>query len=128
MPENLRPDQVQLLDDPSNLVTLDCNLLLYNVLEAEERELCMKMMEEDLTQAGAENRDRFLGIMGGDGSMATTLNMLRQRPAIEEAISQKRVAFVNLPFGTGCDTAQIFGWGNMPQDEEWLDRIDSLTE
>ena len=33
-----------------------------------------------------------------------------------------------LPFGTGCDAAQIFGWGNCPQDEDWLDRIDSLTE
>ena len=47
------------------------------MLEAEERALCMKMMEEDVSGPGHENRARYLGIMGGDGSLATTINMLR---------------------------------------------------
>ena len=46
----------------------------------------MQMLDEDLI--GPENniRDRFLGIMGGDGSLATTLKMLRAKPAIEIAL------------------------------------------
>ena len=67
-------------------VTLDCTLHLLNVLEPEQRELCMKMMEEDLTGVGKENRDRFLVIAGGDGSLPTTVNMLRARPIILEGM------------------------------------------
>lgn len=96
------------------MVTLKCTLYLFNVLEPEERALCMRLMEEDITGPGHEQRDRFLGIMGGDGSLATTLKMLRSRPPIESALKQKKISFVLLPFGTGCDTAQIFGWGNCP--------------
>lgn len=65
----------------------------------------MRMMEEDITGTGSENRDRYLVIMGGDGSLATTLKMLRTRPIIEEAMRQKLLSFVMLPFGTGCDAA-----------------------
>ena len=103
-------------------------MYFFNVREPAERELCMNMLDEDLTGEGNENRDRYLGIMGGDGSLATTLKMLRTSPAIDEALKQKMISFVLLPFGTGCDTAQIFGWGNCPQDEEWLDRLESLIE
>ena len=46
----------------------------------------MRMLEEDLTGEGTENRDRYLGIMGGDGSLATTLKMLRTSSAIEDAL------------------------------------------
>jgi len=46
----------------------------------------MDMMEKDITGPGAGNRDRYLVIMGGDGSLATTLGMLRTRPDIEEAM------------------------------------------
>ena len=99
---------------------------IFNVLEAQERIMCMDMMEKDITGPGAENRDRYLVIMGGDGSLATTLGMLRARPNIEDALRKKNVSFVTLPFGTGCDAAQVFGWGNMPQDEDWLARIEAL--
>lgn len=109
-------------------MTLECTLLLFNVLEAEERTLCMDMLEADISGEGSTTRDRYLGIMGGDGSLATTLKMLRTRPLIETAMQQKLISFVLLPFGTGCDAAQIFGWGNCPQDEDWFDRIDALTE
>ena len=86
-------------------VTLECTMYFFNVREPAERELCMNMLEEDLTGEGTENRDRYLGIMGGDGSLATTLIMLRTRSPIEEALRQKMISFVLLPFGTGCDTA-----------------------
>lgn len=88
----------------------------------------MTMLEKDITSEGSDNRDRYLGIMGGDGSLATTIKMLRSKSVIEKALKQKLVSFVLLPFGTGCDTAQIFGWGNCPQDEDWLESIQTLTE
>ena len=84
------------------------------MLEAEERALCMKMMEEDVSGPGHDNRARYLGIMGGDGSLATTINMLRTNSHIEKALKEQYISFVLLPFGTGCDTAQIYGWGNCP--------------
>lgn len=31
-----------------------------------------------------------------------------------------------LPFGTGNDGAQVFGWGNSPSSELWLQDIESL--
>ncbi len=65
----------------------------------------MSMLEEDLSGEGKDNRDRYLGIMGGDGSLATTLKMLRTNAVIEKALSQRLVSFITLPFGTGCDTA-----------------------
>ena len=87
------------------MVTLDCTLHLFNVLDPEQRTLCMDMMEKDFTGPGKENRERFLIIAGGDGSLCTTVNMLRTRPVIEEALREKRLSFICLPFGTGCDNA-----------------------
>ena len=65
----------------------------------------MKMMEEDFSSENTEDRDRFLIIAGGDGSLPTTVNMLRQRPILEDAMRQKLLGFICLPFGTGCDAA-----------------------
>ena len=78
------------------LVTLECTMYFFNVREPAERELCMNMLEEDLTGEGTENRD---------GSLAKTLRMLRTRSPIEEALRQKMISFVLLPFGMGCNTA-----------------------
>ena len=36
------------------------------------------------------------------------------------------MGIVILPFGTGNDTAQIFGWGNQPHDEFWFDDLSSF--
>ena len=69
------------------MITLQCTLYLFNVLNADERALCMSMLEEDLSGEGSDNRDRYLGIMGGDGSLATTLKMLRTNAVIEKALS-----------------------------------------
>ena len=88
----------------------------------------MDAMEADFTGEGKENRDRYLIIAGGDGSLPTTVGMLRTRPVIEDALRQKLMAIICLPFGTGCDTAQVFGWGYAPRDEYWYDRLESLIE
>ena len=87
---------------------------MFNVLDASERKICMDMIEEDVSGQDSNRRDRYLAIMGGDGSLATTLKMLRTRKIIEKAMLDKLISFVVLPFGTGCDAAQIFGWGNIP--------------
>ena len=71
LPKNLSVEQIN-----STRVTLDCTLHLFNVLDPDERILCMNTIEKDLTGPGKENRDRYLGIMGGDGSLATTIQML----------------------------------------------------
>lgn len=107
---------------------LDCTLHPLNVLDADQREKFMRMLEEDVTGPGKDDRDRFVVIAGGDGSLSTTVSMLRQRPIILDAMKKKLLAFAILPMGTACDAAQIFGWGNVPQDEEWLSRIESLIE
>ena len=78
LPENLRRGQQEMFTEDDKM-TLDCTLLLFNVLEASERTLCMDMLEDDIQREGSETRDRYLGIMGGDGSLATTLKMLRTR-------------------------------------------------
>lgn len=41
-------------------------------------------------------------------------------------ISKGKINFVMLPFGTGNDGAQVFGWGNSPTSELWLQDIESL--
>ena len=43
----------------------------------------MDYMEKDVTSEGAELRDRIVVIMGGDGSMGTTIKMFRTVPALE---------------------------------------------
>ena len=65
--------------------------------------------------------------MGGDGSLGTTVTMLRKRPTIDQALKQKEIGFVIMPFGTGNDAAQVFGWGNRPRDEHWLDDLSCLA-
>lgn len=49
--------------------------------------------------------------MGGDGTMAQVIKNLRTSPIIDKYISN--VSFAALPYGTGNDTGQVFGWGGM---------------
>ena len=81
LPENLNESQMA-----SPQVTLDCTLHVFDVIDAEQRELCMNMMEQDFTSEESEKRDRFVIIAGGDGSFPTTVGMLRTRPIIEDAM------------------------------------------
>ena len=82
---------------------LDCTLYLYNVCEATDRMECREMLRKDLIENPAS--DKILGIMGGDGSMGTTLKFLREIPEIEAGLVKKDVGMCILPFGTGNDTA-----------------------
>ena len=49
-------------------------------------------------------------IMGGDGSLGQTIRELRKTSIIDEHIN--KITFCLLPFGTGNDTGQVFGWGS----------------
>ena len=65
-------------------------------------------------------------IMGGDGSFATTIKFLRTNPAVKKGLDKQKIAFVPLPFGTGNDGGQAFGWGNSPTSELWFQDLESL--
>ena len=41
--------------------------------------------------------------MGGDGSFATTIQLLRTNNDIAQAMNKGKICFVTLPFGTGND-------------------------
>lgn len=53
----------------------------------------------------------IVAIMGGDGSLGTIITELRKSEAIDKNIN--KLNFCSLPFGTGNDTGQVFGWGCM---------------
>ena len=44
-------------------------------------------------------------IMGGDGSLAKTIQFLRTSPIIDQAMQKGKLSFCMLPFGTGNDGA-----------------------
>ena len=77
---------------------------------------------------GSVGRDRSVAIMGGDGTLGRTVSYLRQSLLVEQALSKQTCGITILPFGTGNDTAQVFGWGNSPEDESWLVDLTTLME
>ena len=64
--------------------------------------------------------------MGGDGSLATTIKFLRKSLTIDASLQKGRISFCMLPFGTGNDGAQVFGWGSSPFNELWLQDVGTL--
>ena len=52
----------------------------------------------------------YVTIMGGDGSLAQTIKELRKNEVINKHIN--KIVFCLLPYGTGNDTGQVFGWGS----------------
>jgi diacylglycerol kinase family enzyme len=64
--------------------------------------------------------------MGGDGSLATTIKFLRTNKTIDAGLIKGKVVFCMLPFGTGNDGPQVFGWGSSPSSELWLSDLESL--
>lgn len=105
--------------------TVECTINFYNVIEKTEREKCL----EDLAQSLGENDNstrKIVSIMGGDGSLATTINFLRTNKVVDQGLVKGKVCFVMLPFGTGNDGAQVFGWGASPAGELWLQDLESL--
>jgi diacylglycerol kinase family enzyme len=95
------------------------------VLEKSERNKCLQDLEIAVKENDNATR-KIVVIMGGDGSLATTIKFLRTSPVIDLGLTKGKVNFVMLPFGTGNDGAQVFGWGNSPANELWLQDIESL--
>ena len=98
---------------------------LYNVLEATERQNCLRQLESAVQQNDKSTK-KVVCIMGGDGSLATTIKFLRGSLIIESCLQKGKVSFVMLPFGTGNDGSQVFGWGSSPFNELWLQDIGTL--
>ena len=48
---------------------------------------------------------KVVAIMGGDGSLATTVKFLRTNKVVNLALQKGRISFAMLPFGTGNDGA-----------------------
>jgi hypothetical protein len=75
-----------LTEHPSRTVTevwfeerqqsVTCDLRFFNVIEKQERENCLKQLEEVCKEDDLTTR-KIVAIMGGDGSLATTVKFLR---------------------------------------------------
>ena len=100
-------------------------LRFYNVLEASERQNCLRQLEQSLKE-GNDGSRKVVCIMGGDGSLATTIKFLRKSLTIDSSLQKGRISFCMLPFGTGNDGAQVFGWGSSPFNELWLQDVGTL--
>ena len=69
---------------------------------------------------------RIVSILGGDGSLGTTVKFLRTSAVVESAMERGDLYFNPLPYGTGNDGAQIMGWGSTPTNESWHTDLESL--
>jgi len=69
---------------------------------------------------------KVIAIAGGDGSLGTTIKFFRTAPEIDSAMAKGTIYFVTLPFGTGNDGPQVFGWGSNPLNENWIADLESL--
>ena len=106
--------------------TIECEVRFYNVIEKIEREACLSQIANSINDNNKTVR-RVICIMGGDGSLATTINFFRTSKVVDHALHRGKLSFVMLPFGTGNDGAQVFGWGASPAHESWLVDLESLT-
>ena len=104
---------------------MDAKINFYNVLERTEREKCLHDIERALEENDKKTR-RIVSIMGGDGSLATTITYLRSSNTVNIGLSKGKLCFCMLPFGTGNDGPQVFGWGASPLAELWLHDLESL--
>ena len=91
-----------------------------------EREACLSQIANSIKDNEKGVR-RVITIMGGDGSLATTINFFRTSKIVDHALQKGKLSFVMLPFGTGNDGAQVFGWGASPANESWLVDLESLV-
>jgi diacylglycerol kinase family enzyme len=84
---------------------------------------------KDLVKEVRENDKqtrKIVVIMGGDGSFGTTIKFLRTSKEMNNALTRGQICFAVLPFGTGNDGPQTFGWGDDPQSEMWFSDVESL--
>lgn len=95
------------------------------MLEKQENALCMKELEEAIDQNDTDTR-KVIAIAGGDGSLGTTIKHLRKSSIIDKAMQLGNIYFATLPYGTGNDGPQVFGWGASPLCETWGTDLESL--
>jgi diacylglycerol kinase family enzyme len=100
-------------------------LYFYNVIEKVEREKFLTDLDAALLE-NDHNCRKIVSIMGGDGSLATTIKFLRTSKLVDTGLTKGKIVFCMLPFGTGNDGPQVFGWGASPVGELWLADLDSL--
>ena len=74
------------------------------MLESQERQNCLRQLEAAVKE-NAKATTKVICIMGGDGSLATTIKFLRTSPSIEQCLQRGRLSFCMLPLGTGNDCA-----------------------
>lgn len=84
--------------------TVTCDLRFFNVIEKQERDNCLKQLEEACKEDDMNTR-KIIAIMGGDGSLATTIKFLRSSKIANQALIKGKISFAMLPFGTGNDGA-----------------------
>ena len=97
----------------------------YNIIEKEERKKALTDLEEAVTD-NDKNTRKVVAIAGGDGSLAPTIKYLRTSQLIDTALVKGKIYFVTLPYGTGNDGPQTFGWGSSPLTETWNADLESL--
>lgn len=76
---------------------------LYDVTVKSERTKCFQKLEKDLVEDPEPKK--VICIMGGDGSLATTITFFRTSKVIDMHLQKGNISFVTLPFGTGNDTS-----------------------
>ncbi len=58
----------------------------------------------------SEETQVMVAVCGGDGSLGRLLSELRKEDLLAPRLHE--ISFCLLPYGTGNDCAQAFGWGN----------------
>ena len=62
--------------------------------------------------------------MGGDGSLGRFIGEIEAVPELEHHVACFQYAL--LPYGTGNDTSQVFGWGE--EEGDWGKTIETLVD
>ena len=73
--------------------------------------------------AQQSDEEIIFAICGGDGSLARCISDLKKEPYINK--NMQRITFTLLPYGTGNDLAQSFGWGC--EEGSWAASIPDLA-
>ena len=73
------------------------------MVEATERNKCLNDLENATKDSATKHTKKVVCIMGGDGSLATTIKFLRSSATIEQSLQRGKISFCMLPFGTGND-------------------------
>ena len=73
------------------------------MVEATERNKCLNDLENATKDSTTKHTKKVVCIMGGDGSLATTIKFLRGSATIEQSLQRGKISLCMLPFGTGND-------------------------